>query len=276
MSDAVEAGQAARRGGGLRVLVLAAAVVLLAAGVGMTFAAPFLFRAGAIDLATAMVSLQQWAMWSALAAAALGLVGLVLAFVGHKHRAGIVAVLVTAAGGMAAGQLYAGRLSRDDLPPIHDVQTDWSLPVAFTEAMLKQRAEAGAVKVRDDAVVGEGEGKWSGTPFAKAQAEFYDDIAPLKIPVAPAEATRAAAKAVERIGGAVTVSEVDAGVVEGVFHTPWYELAHDIAVRVLPDGNGSRVDVRATSRMPGADMGANASLVKQVLDEIVLVSSSGP
>jgi hypothetical protein len=33
---------------------------------------------------------------------------------------------------------------------------------------------------------------------------------------------------------------------------------------------GSRVDVRSTSRLAGHDMGENAAMVKQLLDEIVM------
>jgi len=47
----------------------------------------------------------------AMGAIGLGVVGLVLSFVGAKHRAGIVAVLVTAAAGMAAGGLLGAQCS---------------------------------------------------------------------------------------------------------------------------------------------------------------------
>jgi hypothetical protein len=109
------------------------------------------------------------------------------------------------------------------------------------------------------------------SPRREAQTGIYGDVKPLLLKGAPAETTKAAAKALERIGCKVTTTDPEGGVVEGVFATPWYELQHDIAVRVTPNGTGSRVDIRATSRLPGHDMGGNAALVKQLLDEIVLV-----
>ena len=74
------------------------------------------------------------------------------------------------------------------------------------------------------------------------------------------------------MGCTVTVKDLESGVVEAVFRSPYYELEHDIAVRVTPEGAGSRVDVRAVSRVPGHDMGQNAALVKQLIDEIVLAN----
>ncbi len=151
--------QGKRQGGGMRVAVLFGACVLFLASVAMMMAAPFLYRGGVVDLVTAMGAMQKAALWSAVGAIGLGVVGLVLSFICAKHRSGIVAILVTAAAGMAAGGIYGRAMSRDDLPPIHDVQTDWNLPVAFTEATLKEREKAGAVKVRDDAMIGEGHGR---------------------------------------------------------------------------------------------------------------------
>ena len=199
MTETDFSGDTERKGGGIRVAVLFGACVLFFASVAMMVAAPFLFRWGVVDLITAMGVLQKAALWSAVGAIGLGVVGLVLSFIGAKHRAGIVAVLVTAAAGMAAGGLYGRAMQRDDLPPIHDVQTDWNLPVAFTEATLKEREKAGAVKVRDDAMIGEDHGRWSGMSFAEAQGKFFADVKPLMLQASLPDVTRAAAKAAGRM-----------------------------------------------------------------------------
>lgn len=255
-----------------RIALLVLAVLLIAVSGLIMVSGPMLFRMGLIDLATAMGAVQSAAMWTAAAAAGLGLVGLVLAFVGAKHRAGIVAVLVTALAAIMAGSLFGRNVSRADLPPIHDVQTDWSMPVAFTEATLKEREKAHAVRVRDDALIGAHEGRWSNMSFAEAQSKFYVDIAPQLMSGSVADVTAGAAKAAERMGWTVTRTDPEAGVMEAIYRSPWYELVHDVAVRVTPDGAGSRVDVRATSRMPGHDMGGNAALVKDMLGELLQVS----
>ena len=132
-------------------------------------AGPMLFRMGLSSRNCARFDLQQAAMWVMLGAVGAG-PGRARRwrFIGRKHRAGIVAVLRDdrrRAWRRAASTPATSR--RRDLPPINDVQTDWTLPVAFTEAALKEREKAGAVRVRDDAVMPEGNGQWTGMPFAR-------------------------------------------------------------------------------------------------------------
>lgn len=271
MTEASQARARERSGRTLRVVILALAVVLLAVGALMLVAGPMLFRMGLIDLVTARGSFMTLTMWVMLGAVALGLVGLVMAFVSGRHRSGIVAVLVTAAAGMSAGGIYSRTVaSQDELPPINDAQTDWSNPIAFTEATLKDRAAAEAVRVRDDAVIAENAGRWAGQSFAAAQQAFYNDLQPLLLEAKPAAVTQAAVRAMGRLGWKVTHQDIEGGVVEGVYKSPWYELVHDVAVRVVMEGQGSRVDIRSTSRLPGHDMGENAGAVRQLLNEIVL------
>jgi hypothetical protein len=271
MTEASKARERERSGRMLRIAILTFAVLLLAAGGAMLLANPMLFRMGLIDLPAARGPFMQWTMWLMLGAVALGVTGLVLAFVSGRHRSGIVAVLVTAAAGMSAGGIYSRTIaSTDELPPIHDAQTDWSLPIAFTEATLKDRATVEAVRVRDDAMIPEGNDRWSGQSFAAAQQAFYADLKPLLLDANPEAAAQAAVRAMERLGWQVTRQDIEGGVVEGVYKSPWYELVHDVAVRVVMEGQGSRVDIRSTSRLPGHDMGENAGAVRQLLNEIVL------
>jgi len=254
--------------GGVRNLILAAGVVLLLAGVALVAAGPVLFRAGSLDLETATAGLGQAAFYAFAAAGIAGLAGILFSLPAKSHRGAIVGVLVLVAAGMGAGTLFSQTVTRGQFPPIHDVQTDWGQPVAFTERTLQDREAAGAVRIRDDASIPQGEGKWAGKSFAAAQGEFYRDLKPLFVDAAPADATVAAAEAAKRLGWDVMLSDPPAGVMEAVHHTRWYGLTADISVRVVPDGEGSRIDARSTSRIAGPDMGANASRVTQLLGDI--------
>lgn len=261
-------GAQARQGGKGRVLVLALAVLLAGVGGVLLAAGPALFRMGVISRDFARFDLPDVAMYVMFAAIAVALVGLVWAVLGRKHRAAIVAILVTVAAGIAGGNIYANATMRHDLPPINDIQTDWTRPVAFTEKALKEREQAGAIRVRDDAVVPAGNGKWSGLSYAQAQQDFYKDLEPLLVKQGAAETTVAAAQAARRLGWDVLMESPPDGMVEAVFHEGWYGLVYDIAVRVTPNGKGARIDVRSTSRTPDRDMGESASQVKQLLYEI--------
>lgn len=262
------AGVAGRPGGALRRLVLAFGVALLVVAAAVVAAGPLLFRAGALDLETATSGVGQAAFYAFAAAGTAALVGLLLALGAKSHRSAIVGVLVLVAAGMGAGALFGQTVTRGEFPPIHDVQTDWGQPVAFTERTLQVREAADAVRIRDDATIPQGKGKWSGKTFAAAQGEFYRDLKPLIVATSPAAATVAAAEAAKRLGWDVMLSDPPGGVMEAVHHTRWYGLTADISVRVVQEGDGARIDARSTSRNAGPDMGANAARVKQLLDEI--------
>lgn len=259
-----------RRGKSWRVRVLALGVLLFVVGILLIVSGPALFRMGLIDRDFGRFSMTNVAMYVLLAAVIVGLIGLVMSVAGRVHRGAIVGILLMMAAGMGSGTLYAQSKMKEQLPPINDVQTDWTLPVAFTEKALREREHAGSIRVRDDAVVPEGNGDWSGLSFAEAQSRFYIDIEPLKVKQAPPEATLAAANAARRMGWDVMLESPPEGMMEAVYHTPWYDLVYDIAVRVTPDGTGSRIDVRSTSRTNDRDMGEGATQVKQLIDEIAL------
>ena len=259
-----------RRGGAWRVYVLAAGVLLLVVGLLLIVSGPALFRMGLVDRDTGRFGMTGIAMYVLLGAVSAGLLGLAMSLQGKVHRAAIVAVLLMMAGGMGAGTLYAQATMKDQLPPINDVQTDWTLPVAFTEKALRDREHDNAIRVRDDAVIPEGNGDWSGLTFAEAQKKFYIDIAPLKVKQAPPQATVEAATAARRLGWDVMLESPPDGMVEAVYRSPWYDLVYDVAVRVLPEGTGSRIDVRATSRTNDRDMGEAATQLKQLIDEMAL------
>lgn len=259
-----------RRGGAGRVYVLALGVLLFIVGILLIVGGPALFRLGLVDRDTGRFGMTGIAMYVLIGAVGVGLLGLVWSLVGKVHRGAIVGVLLMVAGGMGAGTLYAQATMKDQLPPINDVQTDWTLPVAFTEKALRDREHDNAIRVRDDAVIPEGNGDWSGLSFAEAQKKFYIDIEPLKVKQAPPEATLEAAKAARRLGWDVMMESPPDGMVEAVYHSPWYDLVYDVAVRVVPEGTGSRIDVRSTSRTNDRDMGEAATQLKQLIDEMAL------
>jgi hypothetical protein len=42
----------------------------------------------------------------------------------------------------------------------------------------------------------------------------------------------------------------------------------DVSIRVTPDGDGSRVDIRSASRYFESDLGSNAARISKLIDEI--------
>lgn len=268
MTSRAGEGAAPPKGGALRVAILVIGVALLIAGGILLAAGPMLYRAGSLDLDAATSGTQRNAMYAMAGAGVAGLAGFIFAIAGKKQRAAIVGLLLVVAAGVGAGSLYGQTVMRAELPPIYDVQTDWSHPIAFTPSTLEERNARDAVTPRDDAMIPEGAGRWSGKSFAAAQAEFYDDIKPMKVRANVAAATVAAARAAEELGWDVMLSDPPGGQMEAIYRDRWYGLASDIAVRVEPETGGSRIDVRSTSRIGVPDMGANASRVKELINQI--------
>ena len=58
------------------------------------------------------------------------------------------------------------------------------------------------------------------------------------------------------------------GKIEAVAYTPIMGFSEDIAVRVVPDGDGSRVDLRSSSRYFEHDLGSNAARLTRLIDDI--------
>lgn len=246
---------------------LAASFALVVAGVAMLGAGPALYRMGVLDLPGSTAGVETWAMLVFAGAGLFALLGLVVSLTAKRHRGAIVGVLLLVAAGTGAGTLYGQSVLRSELPPLNDVQTDWTQPVAFSEATLRAREAAGAARIRDDAMIPEGAGKWSGRSFAEAQGEVYE-LKPLTVKLAPPDATVAAEKIAKQLGWSVMLSDPPNGQLEAVRYSFWYGLASDIAVRITPTDDGSRIDVRSASRVAGADTGSNAGQVKEFLDEL--------
>ena len=58
------------------------------------------------------------------------------------------------------------------------------------------------------------------------------------------------------------------GRIEAVARTPIMGFREDVSIRVTPDGDGSRVDIRSSSRYFESDLGSNAARISKLIDDI--------
>jgi uncharacterized protein (DUF1499 family) len=96
----------------------------------------------------------------------------------------------------------------------------------------------------------------------------YPHIAPLDTAAAPDVAYARALEAVKARGWTVVLAEPQEGRIEATEESYWFGFKDDIMIRVRSEGEGSRIDVRSTSRVGLSDLGANARRVRDLLDEI--------
>lgn len=249
-----------------RYWVTAGALCLAVGAPLVMLAGPAAWRLGLMDLRSSMwgVAVGAQAVSAVAGLLAIGAIGLHLT---APPRRGVILGIAALVLSLLVGfRIYAVELQRDSLPPVWDAQTDWSAPVALSPAQLAARGDD-AAPLDDGARIAAGRGVWSGRTFAEAQADAFD-LTPITVNVSVAEATAMVAEAARRNGWTGIVSDPAAGRVEGVFESRWYGLKSDLAVRIMPEGQGARIDARSASRIAHGDMGANARRIEMLLGDV--------
>lgn len=178
------------------------------------------------------------------------------------------------------------------LPPIHDVQTDWSSPIAFSAELMAIRKADGALNAVEDApVIAESaNSRWpgmGGRPVSEVQEEAEFDPARMEEPedapypyaietlVLEADFNAVAAE-IEALmsarGWEIVTANPEAGLFEATEVSTWFGFKDDIALRLERGETGVRVDMRSVSRVGLSDLGANAKRVDAFLGDLEQVA----
>jgi uncharacterized protein (DUF1499 family) len=103
---------------------------------------------------------------------------------------------------------------------------------------------------------------------AALQAKYYGDIAPAVLDLPPAQAFDRALAVVKAKGWTIVATDPQAGIIDAYDKSLWFGFADDVAIRVKPEGRGSRVDIRSGSRQGRGDFGVNAARVRGFLSAL--------
>ncbi|MDB5513298.1 MAG: hypothetical protein JWQ17_56 [Tardiphaga sp.] len=147
------------------------------------------------------------------------------------------------------------------LPAIHDITTDAIDPPKF-DALARLRAGDGA----NTAV-------YAGLYSAEQQHLAYPDIETVQLDAPVLKAYEVTLELINKRKWRVVDARAPQpprreGRIEAVARTPIMGFREDVAVRVLPDGDGSRVDLRSSSRYFESDLGSNAARITKLIDDI--------
>ena len=185
------------------------------------------------------------------AAMGIGALSLVLLLVprARRGRAGMLGLTIAFALAALALPLYWLQLARN-VPPINDITTDLADPPEFV-TILPIRANAPVSAA------------YSGKDTADAQRAAYPDIAPIVLAVAPQAAYARALAIARELGWTIVAADEKTGRIEATATTAWFGFKDDVVIRIRPEGNGSRVDVRSHSRVGKSDLGANARRIRE-------------
>jgi hypothetical protein len=147
------------------------------------------------------------------------------------------------------------------LPPIHDITTDPIDPPRF-EALARLRAGEGA----NSAV-------YAGLYSAEQQRTAYPDIETVELELPVQRAYELTLQLVNKRKWLVIDERAPQpprriGRIEAVARTPIMGFREDVSIRVTPDGDDSRVDIRSSSRYFESDLGSNAARVTKFIDDL--------
>ena len=163
-------------------------------------------------------------------------------------------------GAILAYPAYQALLYRK-LPHIYDITTDPIDPPRF-DALSRLRTGDGT----NTAV-------YAGLYSAEQQRHFYPDIEPIELEI-PVDRAYAIARqlVIKRKWTIIDEREPQPprrmGRIEAVARTPIMGFREDVSIRVVPDGDDSRVDIRSASRYFDSDLGSNAARVTKFIDDL--------
>ena len=230
-----------------------------------------------------------WGVKIVFAALGLSVIAIVLSLIASpRKRPFILALAALLIAGLSFGRVagFGGQAGR--LPPIHDVQTDWSEPIQPSAALLAARDATGALNAIEDAptVPASAAERWPGTEGRlvselQEEAEFNPEIQEEAVDapypkldtyvstMAPADAYPRILSVVEERGWEIVTADAAVGSIEATETSFWFGFKDDVMIRISPDpAGGSRIDARSTSRVGLSDLGANSKRLRNLLDDI--------
>jgi hypothetical protein len=163
-------------------------------------------------------------------------------------------------GALLAYPAYLG-LQYRKLPSIHDITTDPIDPPRF-EALARLRSGDGA----NPAV-------YAGLYSAEQQRIAYPDIETVELELPVQRAYEITLQLVTKRKWLVIDERPPQpprriGRIEAVARTPIMGFREDVSIRVAPDDEDSRVDIRSASRYFESDIGSNAARVRKLIDDL--------
>jgi Protein of unknown function (DUF1499) len=153
------------------------------------------------------------------------------------------------------------------LPAIHDITTDPIDPPRF-EALARLRSGDGA----NPAV-------YAGLYSAEQQRIAYPEIETVELDLPVQRAYEITLQLVTKRKWLIIDERAPQpprriGRIEAVARTPIMGFREDISIRVSPDDEESRVDIRSASRYFESDLGSNAARVHKLIDDLNTAAES--
>ena len=147
------------------------------------------------------------------------------------------------------------------LPRLYDVTTDPIDPPRF-EALARLRTGEGTNPAA-----------YAGLATAERQRIAYPDIETVELEVPADRAYEMTLRLVNRrkwlvIDARAPQPPRNVGRIEAVARTPIMGFREDVSIRVTPDDEDSRIDIRSASRYFDTDLGSNTARVRKLIEDL--------
>lgn len=229
------------------LLALACAFALLLAGPA--------YRMGWLPLEVALKIVVAAALiaWLAAALQSLALLQLWGKRLPEWQLLALLGLCLAAAVALPPLMLYARMKS---LPYLHDISTDTENPPdllavpaqpTFTRKVTRYPLES-----------------------SRLQQQGYPDIAPLVLPVPADQAFAHAVAVAQSMDWDIVSIAPQERTIEATATSLLFGFKDDVVIRVTPQGNASRVDMRSVSRVGTSDFGVNAGRIRSYLHKLRL------
>jgi fatty-acyl-CoA synthase len=194
----------------------------------------------------------------AMLSVATGVIGLVVALL-----AGIKELWLRAAAPLVVTLAVMGgfmglKSAVTSVPPIHDVATDWSEPLTFSEAVMASRG-AGTNAVLPDPLAPDRKSR-----VADLNAKACPEAKPAVLAEAPAAAHDKVKAALVAVGLTIVTDDASTGRIEAVATSRLYGFKDDVVARIRAKDAGTQVDFRSVSRVGMSDLGANCKRITAI------------
>lgn len=194
------------------------------------------------------------ALLGGLLAVVVGLVGIFLTRGGRYPEARTGSLGAVAIGLGLLIVVLGAAATAGDAPPINDITTDLDDPPAFASSLVVPDYKGRNMSYPEE--------------FVEVVRESYSDLAPLRLDV-PADVAYLRAIEVAEGSGWKIVARDDIGhSFDAQAESSLFRFVDDITIRIVPEGEGSKVDMRSKSRDGRSDLGANAARIRAFFDAL--------
>jgi len=190
------------------------------------------------------------AAYLGITAAAVSLAGLIVTRPLLLRQVVVLSLSGIFIGLLTAGVPWSWTRTVQRVPFIHDITTDTENPPMF----------AVVLPLRKDAA---NPAEYGGPDVAVLQHKAYPDIVPRRLSLPPDRAFEQAMSAARSMGWEIVAAGSKDGRIEATDTTLWFGFKDDVVIRITPEHEGSRVDIRSLSRVGRSDVGTNAKRIRE-------------